>query len=346
MQPDYTLFGNTLRDYGLAALIFVGGFAVLFLVKKMLFNRLKAWARKTPGKLDDMAISVFERTLLPLCYLAAFFFAAHQLALAPVIEKLVRAFTVVVLTVQIARFLMAVSFYFTQEWLLREGKGVVVSKSIHTLFRIVIWSLAVVFALDNLGFDVNAVIAGLGIGGVAVALAAQTILGDLFNYFVIFFDKPFEEGDTITVGEISGTIEHIGIKTTKIASVSGEQIICANSFLTSSQIRNYKRMSRRRVVLKVGVTYETSAAGLKSAAGIIRRIVESAPGAVFDRAHLASFGDSGLVFEAVYFVTGSDYNKYMDVQQAVNFGILEAFGREGIEFAYPTQVVYHQAKAA
>lgn len=346
MQPTETLFGNTLRDYALAAAIFAGGTAVLFLLQKILFGRLKSWARTTPGKLDDMAISVFEKSLLPLCYLAAFYFAAHQLVLAPLIARLVHDLTVVVLTLQVARFALAVSYYFTQEWLLKEGKGVIASKSILTLFRIVIWMLAVVFALDNLGFDVNAVIAGLGIGGVAVALAAQTILGDLFNYFVIFFDRPFEEGDAIVAGDIRGTIEHIGIKTTKIASLSGEQIICANSFLTSTQIRNYKRMARRRVELKLGVIYETGSSKLKGATALIRKIIEARTDTVFDRSHFAYFGDFGLTLETVYYVLGNDYNKYMDIQETVNLAIMEAFSREGIEFAYPTQVVYHQPKAA
>ena len=200
--------------------------------------------------------------------------------------------------------------------------------------------MAAAFFLDNMGFEISAVIAGLGIGGIAVALAAQTILKDLFSYFSILFDRPFEIGDFIIIGEYLGTIEHIGIKTTRIRSLGGEQVILSNTDLTSSRVRNYKRMDKRRVLFKLGVTYQTSLEQLKAIPGIIKNAIENVEDTIFDRAHFFSYGDFSLVFEVVYYVKSRDYNKYMDIQQEINFAINEEFKNRDIEFAYPTQTLY------
>jgi small-conductance mechanosensitive channel len=188
---------------------------------------------------------------------------------------------------------------------------------------------------------VNAVIAGLGVGGVAVALAAQTILGDLFNYFVIIFDRPFVEGDFIVVDELKGEIEKIGIKSTRIRSIDGEMLIISNSNLMGSRIRNFKRMERRRAAFSIGVTYQTSPEVMARIPGMIRQIVESIPLAALDRAHFKSFADSSLIFETVYFVLDREYTVYMDIQQQINIEIMKKFADEKIEFAYPTQTVYN-----
>ncbi|NQT00098.1 MAG: mechanosensitive ion channel family protein, partial [Candidatus Omnitrophica bacterium] len=206
--------------------------------------------------------------------------------------------------------------------------------------KVLIWALAIVFFLDNLGFKISAVIAGLGIGGIAVALAAQAVLGDLFSYFAILFDRPFEIGDFIIMGEYLGTIEHIGIKTTRIRSLSGEQLVFSNTDLTKSRLRNYKRMGKRRVVFKLGVTYQTALKQLQIIPGVIEDIVKGIKETTFDRAHFSSYGDFSLVFEAVYYVMDRDYNKYMDIQQEINFAIKKEFEARGIEFAYPTQTLY------
>jgi len=203
-----------------------------------------------------------------------------------------------------------------------------------------VWSLAVIFLLDNLGFKISTVIAGLGIGGVAIALAAQAVLGDLFSYFSIIFDRPFEIGDFIIVGDLLGTIEHIGIKTTRVRSLGGEQLIFPNSDLTNSRVRNYKRMQKRRVVFKLGVTYDTPLAKLKEIPKIIEGSIKGVADTIFDRAHFSSYGDFSLTFEVVYYVLSSDYNKYMDIQQEINFKIKEEFEKKAIEFAFPTQTLY------
>ncbi|MBU1133767.1 MAG: mechanosensitive ion channel family protein, partial [Candidatus Omnitrophica bacterium] len=213
-------------------------------------------------------------------------------------------------------------------------------KGILGVVKVIVWGLAIVFFLDNLGFKISSVIAGLGIGGVAVALAAQAVLKDLFSYFSIIFDRPFEVGDFIIVGEYLGAVEYIGIKTTRIRSLGGEQLIFSNTDLTDSRVRNYKRMEKRRVVFRLGVTYQTPQDKLKQIPKIVENIIKNVKDTMFDRAHFFSYGDFSLIFEVVYYVLGSDYNKYMDTQQEINFGLKEELEKQGVEFAYPTQTIY------
>jgi small-conductance mechanosensitive channel len=211
---------------------------------------------------------------------------------------------------------------------------------IYTVIRVVFWTVAVLVILDNFGVKISTLIAGLGIGGVAIALATQAILKDLFSYFIIFFDRPFEIGDFIIVGDFMGVVEHIGIKTTRLSSLGGEQLVFSNTDLTDSRVRNYKRMAKRRVVFKLGVIYQTTSQQLKEIPSIIEGIIKSIDDAVFDRAHFLSFGDFSLDFEIVYYVIGNDYKKYMDIQQEINLTIKEELEKREIEFAYPTQTLF------
>jgi small-conductance mechanosensitive channel len=208
------------------------------------------------------------------------------------------------------------------------------------LINIFIWAIGLVFLMGNLGFDISAVIAGLGIGGIAVALAAQAILGDLFSYFVIFFDRPFEVGDFITVQDKAGTVEYTGIKTTRIRALTGEQLVFSNTDLTNSRVHNFKKMEERRVLFRLGVVYQTSAAKLEEIPVIVKDIIEKHNEVRFDRGHFATYGDFSLNFEFVYFIIGSEYVKYMDTQQSINMKIYREFENRGIEFAYPTQTLF------
>lgn len=215
-------------------------------------------------------------------------------------------------------------------------------RPLRSVLTISVWILGIVFLLANLGFDITTIVAGLGIGGIAVALAGQAVLGDLFGYFVIVFDKPFELGDFLIIGDILGTVEKIGVKTTRIRSISGEQIIMSNSDLTDSRVRNYKRMERRRVVFKIGVVYGTPAEAVGEIPSILRAVIEDKDLTTFDRAHFAGYGDWSLVYEVVYYVESPDYALYMDIQQAINLAIYTEFSRRGIQFAYPTQTILVQ----
>jgi small-conductance mechanosensitive channel len=206
--------------------------------------------------------------------------------------------------------------------------------------RLAVWSAALLLMLDNLGVDVTALVAGLGVGGIAVALAVQNILGDLFASLSIALDKPFVIGDFVIVGDFMGTIERVGLTTTRIRSLSGEQLVFSNSDLLASRIRNYKRMQERRVAFSVGVTYQTSPDTLEAIPGMIRELIENQQTTRFDRAHFKAFGDSAYLFEIVYYVLDPDYNRFMDTQQAINLGICRRFAEHGIEFAYPTRTVH------
>ena len=205
--------------------------------------------------------------------------------------------------------------------------------------RALVWTVVALLVLDNLGIDVTALITGLGIGGVAVALALQNVLSDLFASLSIVLDKPFVVGDFVVVGDVMGTVEHVGLKTTRLRSLSGEQLVISNSDLLSSRIRNFQRMSERRAVFQLGVTYETSPDKLRAVPGIVRAAIEGQPGTRFDRSHFKSYGAFSLDFETVYYVHTADYNRYMDVQEGINLELLSQFNAHGIEFAYPTSTV-------
>jgi len=205
--------------------------------------------------------------------------------------------------------------------------------------RLALWSLVLILALGNLGIDVTALVAGLGVGGIAVALAVQNILGDLFASLSIVLDKPFVQGDFIIVGDFMGAVDHVGLKTTRVRSLGGEQIIFSNADLLSSRIRNYKRMAERRVVFKIGVTYDTPLARLEEIPAMLREVVEARPKVRFDRAHFKAFGDYSLDFEVVYYVLDPDFNVHMDTQQAINFDVLRRFQAMEVEFAFPTRSI-------
>jgi small-conductance mechanosensitive channel len=214
------------------------------------------------------------------------------------------------------------------------------------ILKIAVAGILIVIALDNLGFNISAMIAGLGVTGIVIGLAVQNIVGDLFSSFCIIFDKPFEVGDFIIVGDFMGVVDNVGIKTTRLTSLGGEQLVFSNSDLTGSRIRNYKRMAKRRVVFSLSVEYGTEEEKLKTIPSTVKTIISAIDDTAFDRAHLQRFGDSSLLFEVVYYVLSSDYNKYMDIQQEINLRILSGFKRESINFAFPTQTLHLREEKA
>lgn len=206
--------------------------------------------------------------------------------------------------------------------------------------RVLVWTLMLLLVLDHLGFDITALVTGLGIGGVAIALAVQNILGDLFASLSIVLDKPFVVGDFVVIDNLRGNVEQIGIKTTRIRSLDGELLVFSNADLLKSRIQNYRRMQERRILFTFGVTYQTPAGQLERIPQLVRQIIEARDGTRFDRAHFRDYGDSSLNFEIVYYVLSPDYGIYMDVQHAINLEIYRRFADEGIEFAYPTRTLY------
>ena len=340
---NQTLWGNTAERYLIAVGIFIAGIVLIKIFKTIVLYRLKKWADKTETTLDDFLIKGVEKSIVPLLYYGIFYVAVTSLILNPQFQKILQIVSLVILTFFIVRFVSSTIMFTLTYFIKKQERGDEKARQLRgmtVLINVFVWVIGIVFLMDNLGFNISAVVAGLGIGGIAIALAAQAILGDLFSYFVIFFDRPFEVGDFIIVGDKVGAVEYTGIKTTRIRALSGEQLVFSNTDLTNSRIHNYKKMERRRVVFKLGVIYQTTAEQLESIPKIVREIIESQQDVTFDRGHFATYGDFSLNFEFVYYVTGADYNKYMDIQQSINMKIYRTFEEKGIEFAYPTQTLF------
>ncbi|HEY5967238.1 MAG TPA: mechanosensitive ion channel family protein [Chitinophagaceae bacterium] len=335
--------GNTTKDWAIAISIIAGSILLLRLVKKIVLTQLKKWSQRTNATIDDFLVLSIERSVLPFFYILMIYSGLSYLSLGEKTQNILRIAILVAGTFFAIRLITSVITYLVENFTRTQEDAEIKRKQargIIIIVKIIIWTMGVVFLIDNLGYDITTLVAGLGIGGIAIALAAQAVLGDLFSYFVIFFDKPFEIGDFIIIGDKMGTVEYVGIKTTRIRALSGEQLVVSNTDLTNSRVQNYKRMEKRRVVFSIGVLYETTEEKLKRIPGIIKSIIESQPDLQFDRVHFSAFADFSLSFEIVYYIPSADYNLYMDRQQAINMAIFEEFQKEKIEFAYPTQKIF------
>ncbi len=339
---NYNLFQNPIRDWAVGAGITALCLVVLRIIRTLLLSRLRSFSARTSTTIDDFLFAILQASIMPLLYVLAFYLGLRYLVFAPRVQNVLHIAVLVLVTFYLLRiitsfvayvFLRALSTHQHTEQRLRQSKGILL------IVQVVVWLLGLLFLINNLGYNVTTLVAGLGIGGIAIALAAQTILGDLFSYLVIFFDKPFEVGDFIVIAEKSGTVENIGIKTTRLRTLGGEQLICANTDLTNSRVQNFKRMQERRILFTFGVVYSTPAEKLQAIPGMIKSIVEAQDGTRFDRAHFKSFGSFSLDFEVVYYILSPDYINYMDRQQAINLELYRQFEKEEIAFAFPTQTL-------
>ena len=340
---EYKFFQNSILDYLLALAFFIVGSWFLRMIKKFFLTRLGRWAKRRKKELASFLINSGEQNLLPLIYLGVFYLSIHRLILTPFLNKIINSLCLALLVFFGVRFLLALFNRILDYYLLKretEATKRYAFRIISKFFTILVWILAFIVFLDNLGVEISALVAGLGIGWIAVALAAQDLLSDLFSYFTIYFDRPFEVGDYIIVDNFSGTVEHIGLKTTRLRSLTGEELVFPNADLTSSRLRNYKTMKRRRISFTIGVSYQTDAALVKEIPQILADIVNSIPGTELNRSHFSGFGEYSLRFEVVYYVLTRDYIKYMDIQQEINLKIIEEFSKRGIQFSYPTQTLY------
>ncbi|ODA67951.1 Low conductance mechanosensitive channel YnaI [Methyloligella halotolerans] len=340
------IYGNIITLWIMAAIIIAVTASALMGLRIVLLKRLPKPRPEADMAWAHIFADLVERLSTIFIVIASIYAGSTVLALPNASEDLIETVFVIALFLQCALWADRIARA-GLVWRFASTRTKAPIRSaislMQALARVTIWSLALLLILDNVGFDITALIAGLGIGGVAVALAAQNVLGDLFSSLAIVLDRPFEVGDFIVFGDQAGNVEKIGIKTTRIRSLSGEQIVCANSDLITTRIHNYKRMAERRIVFAVGVVYDTPPDTLEAIPGIIEEVIENADRARFDRAHFASYGDSSLNFEVVFYVLSEDYNVYMDVQQAINFGIFRAFGEHGIDFAFPTRTLHLQA---
>lgn len=335
--------GNTIQNWIISLLIFLTGILIILFFKLIVLKRIKKWTFRSKTTIDDFLILNIEKSIVPLLYLTVFRLALNLLNIGTKTLSVIHVATLLFITFFVLRLFIALvkKFIFsiikTNENREKEEKQ---AKGLLLILNSIIWILGAVFIIDNLGYNVTTLITGLGIGGIAIALAAQTILADLFSYFAIFFDRPFEIGDFIIVDDKMGTIENVGIKTTRIRTLSGEQLICSNTYLTNSSVHNYKRMEQRRILFKIGVTYQTSTEQVKVIPGIVKEIIESRADVRLDRGHFSGFGSFSLDFEFVYYILSADYNVFMDKQQEIYFEILSRFESDRIEFAYPTQTIF------
>lgn len=340
-------WGNTVQNYLIALAVILGGMLLLRIIKKKVIALLKRWAEKSEGTLDDFLVSLLEKNLLPVLYLGAVYGGLNYLTLHSKLERVVHIGYALVITFFAVRLVLRFIRHGMESYAEQQEDADVKKKQLRSLMaivKVIIWAIALILLLGNLGFNVTGIVAGLGIGGIAIALAAQTILGDLFSYFVIFFDKPFEVGDFITLDDKKGTVEKVGLKTTRIRALTGEILIVSNTNLTNSRVHNYKQLERRRVAFNIGVTYHTSAEKLRRIPQIIEQIVTPKEQITFDRAHFMQFSDFSLVFEIVYFVEIADLKFHMDKQEEILIEIYEAFEKAGIEFAFPTQTLQIEKK--
>lgn len=345
---DKVYWGNTVAGWTTAVVIILASLLALKLFERIVLQRIRRLAQRTTGTLDDYLVATIQNSVMPLAYSLAVYGGITYLHLPARVEKLLHIAVLFITTFFIIRIISSFLGHFVNRFINREADGETKRKQARGILLIIqaaVWVIGLVFLIDNLGYDITTIVAGLGIGGIAIALAAQTVLGDLFSYLVIFFDKPFEIGDFIVVGDKMGVVEYIGIKTTRLRALSGEQLVCSNTDLTNSRVHNYKRMEKRRVLFAFGVEYGTPAAQLQKIPAIVKEIIETQPDTQFDRCHFLKFGEYSLDFEVVYFVLSAEYNLYMDRQQAINLAIFGRFETEGIQFAFPTQtLLLHRAE--
>jgi small-conductance mechanosensitive channel len=301
-----------------------------------------------PAAAQELVLELMRRTRWALLLLPAAFLGALALVLSRHVYATLRTLAILAVLLQVALWAtVGIELWVSRERrrrLAQDAASATLIGALNFVLRLLLWVFIALVALDNLGVNVTALVAGLGVGGIAIALALQNILGDILAALSIAADKPFLLGDTIQVDNFVGTVEDVGLKTTRLRSLSGEQLIFANSDLLKSRIRNLKRMADRRVVLAFGVDYKTSADQVEKIPLLLRGILEAEPGVRFDRAHLKGFGQGSLDLEAVYFLADPDYNVYMDRQEAILLALMRALEREGIRLAQPDRTLWIAAE--
>ncbi|MFA6259633.1 MAG: mechanosensitive ion channel family protein [Candidatus Peribacteraceae bacterium] len=334
------LGGNTLQDLYVALGIFVGALIVLWVLKTQVLSRWARYAATTHWTIDTLIVDALQGIGSSFYVFVSVYAAVQNLVLPVLVTRVIEGIALFVVVYHIIRIMSALVLYFLQRQMGRGKEEKNVSSVITLFVNITLWSVGLVLVLSNLGFDVTSLLAGLGVGGIAISLALQNVLRDIFSSFSIVIDKPFKEGDFIIVGDHMGVVKKIGLKTTRIEALQGEEIIISNNELTTVRIQNFKQMHKRRIPFTLGVTYDTPVSKLKKIPGMVKKIIKAQDHTEFDRAHFKSFGDFSLNFEFVYYVDTNEYNMYMDIQQAINLGIAEAFAKEKIAFAFPTQTVH------
>jgi small-conductance mechanosensitive channel len=346
---DYELYGGTVQDWLVAGAIFLAGVTLFPLIHALVARRAVRLAEARDLTWGTAVAEAFRRTRFWFLVLLSAYLGSLFLTLPAKARDVVEAATILALLVQAAIWGNTAINIGLERYARRQQQkdpaAVTTVSALGFIGKLVFFVVLVLLALDNVGIEVTALIAGLGIGGIAIALATQSILGDLFASLLIVLDKPFVLGDFIITGDFQGNVEKIGLKTTRLRSLSGEQLVVSNNDLLQSRIRNFKRMIERRVLFSLGVTYDTPREKVAVIPGMIREIIESQPDVRFDRAHFKEFGPYSLNFEVVYYVLKPEYGVYMDRQQSINLAIFDRFAEHEIEFAFPTQTLIVETPA-
>jgi small-conductance mechanosensitive channel len=343
---EQEILGNLPQSWLLAIGMVLLLYAALLLIRTVVTKRLALVVKRTRTEIDDVLVDLLADTKNAFLLLISIYFSLYLLVLPATLITFIGTVVKVVLIIQMGLWMSRLIAFLIARRVKRnlesDADDATMVSTLGVVIKGIIWAVVLLLVLDNIpGVQVTALIASLGITGIAVGLAVQNILGDLFASLSIALDKPFVIGDFINVGEFSGTVEHVGLKSTRVRSLSGEQLVFGNNDLLSSRIRNYKRMANRRVPFLLSVTYQTPYEKLVQIPTIVQEVIESVDPEIvtFDRAHFKEYGEYAIRFEAVYLLTTADFRHYMDIQQAVNLGIYQRFAEAGIEFAFPTQSV-------
>lgn len=336
---DVQLFGNSAGMYAVSLGVFLLVAVIFRILQAYVLARLGTLTQLTKTHIDDVIWKIISTIRPPFYLFLALYIALAYLLLAPIVQRVLDNVLLAWVTLQVVLALQVGIDFFLQRRI--EADEHRAHKAMLDVLRgvvtVVLWVLGILFVLSNLGVNVLSLVAGLGIGGIAIALAAQNILSDIFNSLVIYFDQPFAPGDFIVVGKDKGTVQKVGLKTTRIKALSGEEIIIPNHDIAAARINNYKRLEKRRVSFTIAVEYETANDALAAMPALIAQTVRGVEKVEFDRAHFHEWGESGLIFRIVYFVMEKDFTVYMDVHQQILLGIKDKLEARGIKFAYSTR---------
>jgi small-conductance mechanosensitive channel len=347
----FEFLGNSVMSWALAVATFLVTLTVLPIIKGFIAAQRRAW---TPSdrlqfhsaiELTTLLVAQTSRVFL---FAVALYLASRHLSFPPNLERIITIIIVCLFWLQAGLWGMAtIRFLIERRRARSAGLDSLLTGSMDVILfcaGLIIWAMVTLLALDNLGIQIKPLLAGLGIGGIAIALAVQTVLSDVLASMSIALDKPFSVGDSLTIDSFQGTVEHIGVKSTRLRSLSGEQIIIANADIIKARVRNFGRMGDRRAVFQFGISHDTPTTLLAAIPAEVRKIVEAQPDTRFDRCHFMTFGDTAtgnttMLFELVYYVTKPDFGLYADIQQAINLALLDRFREMQVQLAVPAKAL-------
>lgn len=338
---SYTLWGNSVNEYLIALIAFLLVFSLFRMFHHAILWRLESLCDRTCTDLDNLVVDLLKSIRGWFYTLLSVSIGLMFLTVSDAVWKAVTLVLIVAVIYQAVRAAgIAVEYVVSKQLGTKEGQANAMSSLLSKVVRTILWALGLLFILSNFGVDITALITGLGIGGIAIALALQNILGDLFSSFSIYFDKPFEVGDFIAVGDKMGTVTNIGIKTTRLRSLQGEEIILSNRDLTSAQIQNYRGMKEWRGEIPLGVTYATAPEDLDGVKELVEAVVSDHEGARLDRVNAVKFGDSGIEFEIVFYSATENYNTHLETLHSLITKLKQRLEERDIEIAFPTHTVH------